>query len=245
MRPRETAPPSDIRPRNGAPTTLGAQQECSRSSAGHAPARAPMRSRLADGLRLAIRHKRPLRVGAESVRSWLGALAEGREAASTKAVTIPSTGSLPLEALSNSAAAPASWLDFAGRRESERTIASVAAPACGRLLLWRRSASPRPAGVSRRPDAQQAAAGVKAEDSIVGGICDAPDDDQHLRRQLLHREAGATSAADHAPEFEDRRHARQAIVPLLLCRNAEVLGVQAVAVPAWSPRPNRQGSADA
>ena len=49
------------------------------------------------------------------------------------------------------------------------------------IVVTRRSASPRPAGVSRRPDGQQAAAGVRAEDWIPPGICDAPDDEQHCR----------------------------------------------------------------
>jgi hypothetical protein len=44
---------------------------------------------------------------------------------------------------------------------------------------WRRSASPRPAGVSRSPDGQQAAAAVKAEDSIASGIRDAVGDERY------------------------------------------------------------------
>ena len=58
-------------------------------------------------------------------------------------------------------------------------IAFNLAPARTARLLRRRSASPRPAGVSRRPDGQQAAADVTAEDWIPPGIYDAPDDEQH------------------------------------------------------------------
>jgi hypothetical protein len=50
---------------------------------------------------------------------------------------------------------------------------SPRADSSGWLALWRPSASPRSAGVSRSPDGQQAAAAVKAEDSIASGIRDA------------------------------------------------------------------------
>jgi hypothetical protein len=54
-------------------------------------------------VRLAIRHKRALRIGDASVRSSLVALTEGREAANTKAVTTASTPPLLLQASSGSA----------------------------------------------------------------------------------------------------------------------------------------------
>ena len=56
-----------------------------------------------------------------------------------------------------------------------RTIAIAFRPARGPRSLRRRSTSPPPGGASRSPAGQQAAAGVKAEDSIASGICDAPE----------------------------------------------------------------------
>jgi hypothetical protein len=73
---------------------------------------------------------------------------------------------------------------------------------------WRRSASPQPGGASRSPDAQEAAARVKAEDSIASGVCDALERNHRSRRPLRPATAWLMVFVQLSSLLRGHRHAR-------------------------------------